>query len=411
MGQKILFVICYLLFVICTVKADWVQVSNGLTQLNLNALTSYTSGGVNYIFAGTLYGGNGSGVFVTTNNGNNWSLSLNIPNDVWALANNGSYVYMGCSNGLGITTNNGANWYDGGLGHWIYSLTADGSNVFAGCAYFSYDPGGLFVSTNYGTNWSRTPHPDAEVNGIAINGNYIYSAAGGGQNLVVGVFVSSNFGISWSETHPNSGTFLSFAINGNYIFAGGSGVYISTNNGINWSQTSLNSVTIGALLANGNAVFAGGGATGGGFFMTTDNGTTWIQRTENLPYLVLSLCISNGYVFAGTDGHGVFRRPLSELVGIEKISEIVPTAFNLKQNYPNPFNSQTVIEMSIPKRDNYALNIIDILGRKVDVPYEGFLNSGNYKINYNANKLASGVYFYTLKSNNYNNTKKFVLIK
>src|SRR5258708_2071050 len=94
-----LFVFCFLP---SALKSDWVQVNNGLAILNVNALTSYTDGGVNYIFAGTLYGGGNSGViFVSTNNGNSWTMNLNIPNDVWALANSGNYVYVGTSNGLG----------------------------------------------------------------------------------------------------------------------------------------------------------------------------------------------------------------------------------------------------------------------------------------------------------------------
>ena len=89
----------------------------------------------------------------------------------------------------------------------------------------------------------------------------------------------------------------------------------------------------------------------------------------------------------------------------------MPTSFVLKQHYPKPFNSQTIIEVSIPKSDNYTLSTADVLGRIVDVAYSGFLESGSYKIDFYAGKLSSGVYFYTLRSDNYSSTKKFVLIK
>jgi len=102
---------------------------------------------------------------------------------------------------------------------------------------------------------------------------------------------------------------------------------------------------IHALIVYGNNIFAGGG---GGFFVSTDNGTSWTQRIEGMPYYLLSLCISNNNVFAGTDGYGVWRRPLSELVGIEPISSIVPEDFKLFQYYPNPFNPLTKIKFDIP---------------------------------------------------------------
>src|SRR5260370_27086755 len=120
MKRKILFIICYLLFVICSIKADWVKVNNGLNILSVNTLCSYTSGGVNYIFAGTLYGGGHSGViFVSTNNGNSRSVRWNIPNDVYSLSYISNHLFPPTANGLGYTNNHGTNCISAKLHHCI----------------------------------------------------------------------------------------------------------------------------------------------------------------------------------------------------------------------------------------------------------------------------------------------------
>ena len=123
-------------------------------------------------------------MFVSTNNGNSWQVSWQIPNNVWALATTSggglNYVFAGTGNGMGYTTNNGANWYSAGLPHWIYSAAASGNYVFAGCKWQTFDSGGVYKSTNYGANWVRTLY-GPEIHAFAINGNYVFAGAGGGQ--------------------------------------------------------------------------------------------------------------------------------------------------------------------------------------------------------------------------------------
>jgi hypothetical protein len=89
----------------------------------------------------------------------------------------------------------------------------------------------------------------------------------------------------------------------------------------------------------------------------------------------------------------------------------VPYNFQLSQNYPNPFNPSTIIRYSIPERSKVTLKIFDITGREVLTLLNGEVNAGNYKINFNASKLPSGVYFYILRSNTFASTKKMLLLK
>lgn len=85
-------------------------------------------------------------------------------------------------------------------------------------------------------------------------------------------------------------------------------------------------------------------------------------------------------------------------IGINPISNKVPSSFNLYQNYPNPFNSTTVIKFDIISRNaqTIILKIFDITGRMVDNLVNKTLTSGSYSINWNANKYSSGVYFVAL---------------
>ena len=90
----------------------------------------------------------------------------------------------------------------------------------------------------------------------------------------------------------------------------------------------------------------------------------------------------------------------------------MPAEYSLTQNYPNPFNPSTTIEFAITKSEEVSLIVYDMLGREVAELVNNKLSAGNYKVQYNAaEKLSSGVYIYRLKTNNYSNTKKLVLIK
>lgn len=90
----------------------------------------------------------------------------------------------------------------------------------------------------------------------------------------------------------------------------------------------------------------------------------------------------------------------------------IPLEFSLFQNFPNPFNSATKISYSIPKSNFATLKIYDVLGREVQTLVNGFQEANRYSIEFNASGLASGVYFYRLKSgNDFTEFKKMVLIR
>ncbi len=104
------------------------------------------------------------------------------------------------------------------------------------------------------------------------------------------------------------------------------------------------------------------------------------------------------------------------LVGVETETNNLPAAFSLSQNYPNPFNPTTKIRFSVPsnvKREvgNVVLKLYDALGKEIAVLVNEVKTPGNYEVAFDANKLASGIYYYRLKVGDFTETKKMILLK
>jgi hypothetical protein len=95
----------------------------------------------------------------------------------------------------------------------------------------------------------------------------------------------------------------------------------------------------------------------------------------------------------------------------EEIGTVTPTEFTLQQNYPNPFNPNTQIKFSVPQTSKVKLIVTDILGKEVAVLVNDNLNAGNYSANFDASNISSGVYFYTLITDNFKQSRKMILMK
>lgn len=85
--------------------------------------------------------------------------------------------------------------------------------------------------------------------------------------------------------------------------------------------------------------------------------------------------------------------------------------FYLAQNFPNPFNPKTKIEFEIPNRQKVELKIFDLLGQDIATLVSEEKEAGNYYVNFEANKLPGGIYFYQLKAGSFVDTKKMIAIK
>jgi len=94
---------------------------------------------------------------------------------------------------------------------------------------------------------------------------------------------------------------------------------------------------------------------------------------------------------------------------IEDKKSVFPVNFLLNQNCPNPFNPLTRINYTIPENGVVHLEVFNILGEKVQTLVNEYKNSGKYSVNFDANDLSSGIYFYRLVSGKITITKKMIL--
>ena len=116
-------------------------------------------------------------------------------------------------------------------------------------------------------------------------------------------------------------------------------------------------------------------------------------------------------------GLGKFRVPGYTIVIIPPIvysdvkENYFANEFQLYQNYPNPFNPSTTISFNLDSESFVTLNIYNLIGEKIQTLINENLSSGYHSISFNANKLAAGLYFYELKTNNHSTRKKMILLK
>jgi photosystem II stability/assembly factor-like uncharacterized protein len=391
-------------------SAQWVQMSNGMG--NNKSVYSLAINGNN------IYAGIDSAVYVSTNNGLSWAETSLNNRLVLTFAFSGNNIFAGTrDNGIYKSTNNGINWSQICLnGITVPDIKVIGNNIFA--ATFGMGDG-LYVSSNNGLNWSLTTLDSISIYYLASTGNNIF--AGTASN---GVYLSSNNGTNWSQTTLNNEHVTRLGFIGNNIFAGSySGVYISTNNGIVWSQTALSNKMVLSLAITGNNIFVGTfqyAQDSGSFYISSNNGVSWNENHLgfNAASSVRAILISNNYVFIGTEGNSVWRRSLSELIGIQNLGTEIPSKFSLSQNYPNPFNPVTKIRFDVPENgklktenDLTEIRVYDLLGREVAILVNEKLNPGSYEVTFDGSSLNSGVYFYKLVINGFSETKKMLLIK
>jgi len=92
-------------------------------------------------------------------------------------------------------------------------------------------------------------------------------------------------------------------------------------------------------------------------------------------------------------------------------SDEIRYVFNLAQNYPNPFNPTTTITYSVPDKMNVTLTVYNALGKEIKVLVNEEKDAGLYSIDFYAENLPSGIYFYTISAGENADTKKLLLIK
>jgi len=145
---------------------------------------------------------------------------------------------------------------------------------------------------------------------------------------------------------------------------------------------------------------------------TTNSGANWATITTPLgnPFKAIFFIDENTGWFVGTGGV-ILKTTTGGVTGVNTISSAVPQNYKLYQNYPNPFNPSTNIKFEISKNDFVELTVYNSIGRKVYDLVNQNLNAGTYEITFYAENLSSGIYYCRMRSGNYSETSRMILMK
>jgi hypothetical protein len=195
-------------------------------------------------------------------------------------------------------------------------------------------------------------------------------------------------------------------------------MYKTTNNGADWieANSGIMHLVIRGIASQNGHIFASANDSYGCIYHSTNAGQSWIIKNQgfgtNVPTFTC-LYIANDYVYAGTYSNNIWKRSYQDLIGIQKLSEAVPSAYSLSQNYPNPFNPMTNVKFSIVKSGNVKMIVYDIMGREIQTLVNERLQAGTYETAFDANRnvLTSGIYFCTFSTEGFSKTIKMTLVK
>jgi len=298
------------------------------------------------------------------------------------------------------------------------SLAVAGTNFYLGGAGICglCDQGGVYVSTNSGNSWNKKGL--SNISTLVTNGTNIYAVTFNSP------FVSHDTGSTW-DILSIPANINAIAFRDSEMFVGfislsggnfGGGVLHSTDGAKTWRYidnglpSDINEWVI-SLAVHGKYVFAG---TTAGVYVLNNDDTSWSAVNNGLsaPYgRVYYLATTDSNLYAGFSGT-VWKRPISEIVtSVNPSPTRKPTSISLFQNYPNPFNPSTIISYQLPRNTFVTLDIYDMLGRKVKTMINELQTAGTHSVMLNGSNLASGVYFYRLKTEESEQARKLILIK
>ncbi len=412
---KLFFAFCLLPFHLHT---QWVQQTvpvskpiTGIKFIDANtgwACTSIGMGGQNYAY-----------ILHTTNGGTNWFIqdsSFNSDYNALSVVDANIVYAGGDSVGFGKlakTTNGGINWIYLQLP--INMLIGDMQFLNKDSGWTCVDLFGADVrtTTDGGATWQ------VRISGIAAQTQRIfflnYSTGFCGANF--DLYKTTNAGMNWTISSSFSQSLQSiFFLNQNTGWVGtGNQIQYTSNAGSNWVTQFLpaqgNNNLYDLFFFNNSTGYGGTGLNR--IFKTTNGGQNWGYQIDTggsyrISFIDSSLgwtCWLGAKICKTTNGGGAIF-----YTGFTPQGTNIPSVFTLYQNYPNPFNPVTTVKVDIPKASNIRFVIFDIIG-KVLYEENEYLRAGSYEFKWDASSYSSGVYFYTLISDKFTETKKMLLLK
>ncbi len=322
------------------------------------------------------------------------------------------------------TVDGGKSWsvvYQGDLGAWWNGIAM--TNRDTGYAISDAPQNRtrfLIVKTTDGGNtWNELP------NAPLTNGDFGWTRSINFVNSLVGFFggaingnlyATSDGGTSWRKESTGGGYVgaIFFRDEQNGVRASNNPPYLQRFSEGMWRDVS----TINAPLETATGIRETARVWVGGnqqVWNSTDGGTTFREETlpiegeDKLIQLLATKEGRNARALALTQGGQLYEQ-LTDLQSGKPVSS-EPQILELSQNYPNPFNPITTIEYRVLEAGFVSLKVYDVLGREVATLVSGFQEIEAYRVDFNASRLASGVYFYRLQIGRASATKKMIVVK
>ncbi len=210
-------------------------------------------------------------------------------------------------------------------------------------------------------------------------------------------------------------------------------LFYTSNGGTTWRKVAGNLEAAVSGLGNGPSVrwasiipVAGGIAylvgTSVGLFAanhldtTSADATVWTQQgTATIGSSVVDMIdyrSTDGLVVIATHSSGMYSARISDIIGSLESQNIAVSHFDLNfSNFPNPFTRTTTILFNLKERNNMMLKVYDEQGRLVSILANGQMEAGEHKFTFEPSMLSSGVYYCTLSSGTYSETRKLILLR
>ena len=418
--------------------AQWIQ-TGPFNSLHVYALADfpYFAGSATNVFAGTS-----AGVFRSTDGGASWRAIRVGLTDTPVRAFVKFFDPVGSSRSLFAGTDGGVFRLTDSVMSWIavsagstdthVSALALGAhtnrfNTSGRPTLYAGTTRGVICSTDTGASWSpvNAGLPESPILALGVSPTKVLP---GSMEILAGTNDVGGFRLYVGDTswHPvNSGLpgtpVYALVAPDNYVFAGtyGGGVFLSYFGQSGWTawtpfSAGLTNSHVLSLALTVHGLF--GGTWGGGVFRNSLDilrDTSWTAVNAGLTNSFVNVvAVSGTDLYAGTEGGGLFRRPLLEMVtSVVEPSTGIPARLSLEQNYPNPFNPSTKIEFSLPSVSIVELQVFNMLGQEVATLAHGLFAAGRHSVTFNAETVASGVYFYQLRAGANILARKLVLIR
>ena len=400
----------------------WEEIGFNLPDLDTASSSTqitFTNKDTGWVFTYTL--GNVNKLFRTTNGGKNWKtiITEKYTGPAVLFSMEPDFFYMIKPNSKALFTTDGGNTWDS-------TVIA---NAGYGCSalYFFNEQKGItfdnhsWITTDGGKNWERKGEISSPSDVYFYNDKlgWAVSSYNPFATDVGYIAKTTDGGISWEYQDSTFGQWVGYygidfldSLKG---FAVGGDAGKTIDGGNNWQTISgVGGYDVGFLDDKNGWI-----SSAGQIYRTSDGGELWVSQLDSvMHYFFIKIIVLKkdkvAYVLGinpDNDNATLLKADLSGITDVAENNKATPDKFYLYQNYPNPFNPTTTISYKLPLSSYVTLKVYNVLGIEIANLVKETKLPGTYKVNFDGNQLASGVYIARLTTGRFNKSIKLILLK